>query len=103
MSLSDDVLGCAISKISHDEAHEILSRFNASHWNNDKEHARYSIPADPRRDDDLRMADYISQSRQLEVDLATALALLRIQDVESDWGAARRAFLARIDARKVTP
>ena len=37
--------------------------------------------------------------RQLEADFAEALALLRIQDVESDWGAARRAFLARIDAR----
>lgn len=48
--------------ISHDEAQEALSRFEASHFHKtDKEHARISIPADPDRDDDLILGAYIRQ------------------------------------------
>lgn len=50
--------------VSHDEAEQILSRFNASHWGDvGKEHARYTIPADPQRDDDIRLSAYIAQQR----------------------------------------
>jgi hypothetical protein len=59
--------------ITDEEAQKILSRFNASHWNNETEHARYSIPADPRRDDDIRLGAYIEQTRELRAQLATAL------------------------------
>jgi ribosomal protein L19 len=48
----------------------------------------------------IAMGSMVEKVRQLEADLVEAVALLRIQDVENDWGAARRAFLARIDARK---
>lgn len=52
--------------ITHEEAEEILVRFNASHWRSkrpDSEVARYSIPANPSRDDDLRLHAYIQQQR----------------------------------------
>lgn len=51
--------------VSHDEAREILNRFVSSHFRKtDEEHARFSIPADFRRDDDLRMIAYIDQQRE---------------------------------------
>jgi len=46
------------------EAKMILRRYNASHFHNRAgmgEHARYSIPADPRRDDDIRLSRFIAQ------------------------------------------
>lgn len=57
--------------ISHDEAAQILKRFCNSHFCLDRkkyEHARMSIPADPQRDDDLRLAAYIEQCRAREFD-----------------------------------
>jgi hypothetical protein len=59
-------------QVSHDEAREILSRFNASHWKNGKECARYSIPARPEYDDDLRLAAYIAQNEFRATQLAAA-------------------------------
>lgn len=56
--------------ISHEEAEEILCRFNSSHWKNDTERARYTIPADPRRDDDLRLHAYIEQNKVREKQLS---------------------------------
>ena len=51
------------------EARAALSRFNASHFRaTDHEHARYSIPADPLRDDDIRLGAFIRQSEQLAID-----------------------------------
>ncbi len=48
------------------EARAILSRFNASHFDiPGKEHARYSIPANPRGDDDLRLAAFITWAEDL--------------------------------------
>lgn len=58
--------------VSADEADQILIRFNNSHFNNTGEQARYSIPADPRRDDDIRLAVFIDQYRELKR-LATAV------------------------------
>lgn len=55
----------------------MLSRFNSSHWKNATERARYSIPADPRRDDDIRLGAYIEQTATLRTSLTTALSLLR--------------------------
>ncbi len=47
------------------EAREILGRFNASHFNNTgEEHARYSIPARPDHDDDLRLAAFIQHAEE---------------------------------------
>lgn len=61
--------------VSHAEARAILSRFNASHWNNPGEHARYTIPADPERDDDIRLARYIDENERMQpVPDARALA-----------------------------
>ena len=50
-------------KISHDDARAIMRRFNNSHWRGKQngECARYTIPADPERDDDLLMDAYIAQ------------------------------------------
>jgi len=56
--------------ISHDEAKQIASRFNASHWDNGKEKARYTIPPDARRDDDIRLNAYIDQQAAKDVTIA---------------------------------
>lgn len=63
-------------KVTHAEAQEILSRFNASHWNNGKERARYSIPARPDYDDDIRLADYIEQAEETEKQRNEAIRVL---------------------------
>lgn len=50
--------------VTVEEATEMLSRFNASHWHNrggGVERARYSIPANPRRDDDIRLGAFIER------------------------------------------
>jgi hypothetical protein len=49
--------------VSHDEAQEIALRFVDGHFGNDNERPRVSIPANPRRDDDLRLLAYIEQQR----------------------------------------
>lgn len=51
--------------VSPAEAREILSRFCASHFRDTREHARISIPADPTRDDDIRMSVFIRQAEHL--------------------------------------
>lgn len=51
--------------VSPDEAFEILGRFVHSHFDDGREKARFSIPADPSRDDDLRMHAFIAQTRAL--------------------------------------
>ncbi len=51
-------------RVTHEEARQILSRFNASHFNNPTEHARYSIPARPDHDDDCRLATYIRENEK---------------------------------------
>lgn len=50
--------------VTHDEARQILSRFNASHWNDGREKARYTIPCDVDRDDDCLMDQYIAEQRE---------------------------------------
>lgn len=58
--------------VSHDEANEIAKRYNASHFDRPGmgEKARYSIPADPRRDDDIRMRVYIAQNAAKDAEIA---------------------------------
>ena len=74
----------AAGPISHDEAQEILSRFNSSHWHHSRptgrEVARYSIPANPLRDDDIRLGAYIAQQRALAAALAPILAKIAEAD-----------------------
>jgi hypothetical protein len=80
--------------VSCAEAREIASRFNASHWRGKaglKEVARYSITANPKRDDDIRLGVFIDRAEAMERDLE-ALAALRshphfeiiIATIESD-------------------
>lgn len=57
-------------RITHTEAYEIAKRYNRSHWRSAGERARYSIPADPRRDDDLRLYAYIKQNEARDAELA---------------------------------
>ena len=58
----------ALPPVTHAEARGILSRFNNSHFRSQRngETARYSIPARPEYDDDLRMEQYIKQN-ELEI------------------------------------
>ena len=67
--------------VSTEEAFEILRRFCHSHFDGrmgdtEREKARISIPADPRRDDDLRMHAFISQSAAIRARLASTEAEL---------------------------
>jgi hypothetical protein len=55
------------SPIAHDEAKAIALKFINQHFNNpDRERPRASIPADPKRDDDLRLMAYIRQQEARE-------------------------------------
>ena len=67
--------------ITHAEARQMVARFNASHWNDGREKARYTIPADPRRDDDIRLHAYIDQMEALTA-RATA-AESRVRELEA--------------------
>lgn len=55
-------------EVSTVEALEIASRYNTSHFRDrmpaGTEEARYSIPADPRRDDDIRLAAFIARAER---------------------------------------
>lgn len=65
--MSDELME-KIGKVSHEEAEAAVDRMIASHFNRpDKEHMRASIPANPKRDDDLRMLAYIEQQRQKDI------------------------------------
>lgn len=58
-------------RVTAQEAREIVDRFIASHWNKrDQERARFTIPADPRRDDDIRMIAFIARAEALEAEAA---------------------------------
>lgn len=59
-----DRLSREAGPVSAEEARDALGRFNTSHWNNKGEKARYSIPANPRRDDDIRLGAFIDQSEK---------------------------------------
>lgn len=72
-------------QVSHDEARAILSRFVNSHFKNPGEHARASIPADPKRDDDLRLAAYIAQRRVADAELTNLRA--RVAELEAEVAA----------------
>jgi hypothetical protein len=54
--------------VTHQEAREILNRFIFSHYHRKGagERARFTIPADPKRDDDLRLLAYIERCARIE-------------------------------------
>lgn len=59
-------------KVSHDEAETIALKFINGHLRNyGKEWPRTSIPADPTRDDDLRLMRYIREQKATASTLAT--------------------------------
>lgn len=54
-----------VPAVGHDEAEAILHRFCNSHFGSG-ERARVSVPADPLRDDDVRLLAYIAQQRRAD-------------------------------------
>lgn len=71
--------------VTHEEARGILRRFNASHWKAGNrptggEVARYTIPADPKRDDDIRLSAYIARCERIEAAALEAAALAEDED-----------------------
>lgn len=48
--------------VTAEEAHASLTRLVNSHFGNPGEHARMTIPADPRRDDDLLLSQFIDEA-----------------------------------------
>lgn len=68
-------------EVTCDEAEEILRRFNNSHWKiggkySGTDVARYSIPADPKRDDDIRLGVFIEQAREWKQKLDAVRGIL---------------------------
>ena len=78
----DAKTNAACGTVSNDEARAILSRFVNSHFKNPGEHARASIPADPKRDDDLRLAAYIAQRREADAEITRLRA--RVAELEAE-------------------
>lgn len=58
--------------VSVEEAREALQRFVDSHFDNPGEHARISIPANPRRDDDIRLSAFITRAEKAFAELDAA-------------------------------
>lgn len=87
----------AAGLVTHDEARGIRRRFNASHFGHG-EVARYSIPADPKRDDDIRLGAYIA--RQERIELAAHALCARINELQrTDAGGVATAEVnALVDA-----
>jgi hypothetical protein len=70
--MNEDDVSKAAGFVSCAEARDILTRFNASHWRGKGgvgETARYTIPADPKRDDDIRMGAFIDRAERMERDI----------------------------------
>jgi len=93
--------------VSHEEANTIALKFINQHFKNpDKERPRTSIPADPTRDDDLRLMAYIRQQQNPTPPPDAAKAsddLLRevweFVDLKMATGNDRNALLTMIGAR----
>jgi hypothetical protein len=83
--------------VTHEEAKGIATRYNRSHWypKGEGERARYTIPADPRRDDDIRLEAYIAQ--QQARDDAHAALQQRVAGLEEALG----DMLGTLDAHTV--
>ena len=69
----------AAGDVSVEEARDILCRFVRSHFHNHdygpgREKARFTIPANPLRDDDFRLGAFISRAEKAFAALAAALA-----------------------------
>jgi hypothetical protein len=87
-----------MAEVTHAEARQILRRLNASHFSNRGdmgERARYSIPADTERDDDIRLAAYIDQCEKMAAAHHTEVLAVekryetRIEELEKQVEAAR--------------
>lgn len=94
--------------VSCDDAEGIADRFIASHFNNHgKDRARISIPADPQRDDDIRLLAFIAQVRaERKVgDARMRLAVIAERDgcmailKSAEPNTKAEAVIDRIDAR----
>lgn len=75
--------------ITCDEAEQIAARYNNSHWyktRGEGERARYSIPADPKRDDDIRLRAFIAQARAAQARIAELEATIaRVRERVPRW------------------
>ena len=71
-------------QIAHVEADEAATRLINSHFKNDAERARVSIPANPERDDDLIIRSYIRQQARLSASPAPAAGGLEaVREIEA--------------------
>lgn len=86
--------------VSVPEAWDILDRFNASHWYprgtrapEGVERARYSIPANPKRDDDIRLGAFIMRAHRLQN--AVHELLKSADDSRAQWDVSLAAAVVR--------
>lgn len=85
--------------VSCKEAYEIAGRYNASHFGSHRdmgECARYTIPADPRRDDDIRLDAFVARVEMMERD-AELLAKIR---AHPDFDTMLQELLGAFDANE---
>lgn len=104
--LATEVERVRTGPVSAEEALEIAQRFVNGHFHNGKEGPRISIPADPMRDDDLRLVAFIEQSaaeiERLKRDLEGVKErerehVTRAQDVADEMRRERDAAIAERD------
>ena len=75
--------------VTAEEAHASLTRLVNSHFKNPGEHARMTIPADPRRDDDLLLSQFIDETdalreRALRAEAAIAKAVEAAESMHAE-------------------
>lgn len=66
--MSEHISDTRCGHISPEEANEIITRFCHSHFRKD-EKARFSIPIDFKRDDDVRLGAFVMQYKELQSSL----------------------------------
>lgn len=87
--------------ISHEEARQSITRLINSHFKNEGERARISIPANPDRDDDLIAHSYVEQQREREAEFVAALqGVIKVADRRTDEFDRARAILSKVDAEE---
>ena len=87
-------------EISHQEADEAAIRLINSHFKNDAERARVSIPANPERDDDLIIRSYIRQQMRRAKPPASGVdAVVEAMENDPFWQDAPLAGTTQQDQR----
>jgi hypothetical protein len=73
-----------VGDVTAKEAHESLCRFVASHFRDGRERARFTIPTDLSRDDDVRLSAFICRAAADRDRIAATVAWARGRMADCD-------------------